>query len=1104
MKWWNGVLVPIVVLALMQGNAAYGAFDPLQDPALIGWWKCDEGQGNVVADASAAHHDGTFVDGNPAWVPGAVGNAIDLIDPTLVEVPPMGLTLTEATIIGWVLPHGPQVRWASIIMHRGPGPAHGFNLTETRQLAYHWNGLATTYNFRGNAYYVNDEWTHCALTIEPTKATFYVNGVEAAVNAIAHTAATWDGRVWFGGDRTYTGTRHIKGALDEILFFRRALTAAEIKSLVPPKLKATKPSPADGATNITMPLLQWTAGEMAVFHNVYLGTTPQLTEAHLVGKSQPFAMLYYLQGFAPGTTYYWRVDEITAAGVVTTGDVWRFTTAAVTATQPVPPDGAAYVTTSATLSWTAGQNAVMHDVYVGANRADVESGAAGAFKGKQATTSLQLDGLARGTTYYWRVDEVAVNGSKVAGPVWSFTTRPVIAKPDPDFVGWWKLENEGSGAAIDYSGNDRDGILMGGPQWVDGYLGGALKVDGVDDYVETNYAQDLAKWTVCTWVMSPAAPAATAATGPVHREKNFQINWNHGTAADRGAAGLRVGGTWSFASFGTLSANTWYHLAASFDGTTLKAYTNGVLITTTPVSGVPDAEVGTLKFGRHSTTATNFFAGTIDDVRVYGRALTDEEIKKAMQGDPLLASNPQPAHGVSVDIQNVADLAWTAGEGAAQHDVYFGKDLAAVKAASPTSPEYKGRQAGTSFSLAGLVEIGGGSYFWRIDEVAADGTIHKGSVWTFTIPGYLIVDEFESYTDDEGNRIYETWEDGWVNGTGSVVGNLQAPFAERTVIHGGKQAMPMDYNNAKTPFYSEASQTFAPVRNWTDYGVTDLSLWFRGNPVRFVDKGNGAFTVGASGHDIWDNADDFRFVWKRLAGDGSIVVKVESIGNTNGWAKAGVMIRENLTAGSTMAYMIQSVASGVSFGWRQIADGTCGSSTQAGIMAPQWVKLTRKGNAFTAQYSADDKTWTDVKDATSGQPVSTTILMGASIYIGLCTTSHNATATTTAQYSGAATTGGVTGAWQETWIGDDRDLTNGAASLYLVVEDSAGKSVVVTHPDPAAVNVAAWTEWKVPLSSLTGVNLARVKMLYLGVGDRKNPVPDGTGRIYIDDIRVGK
>jgi regulation of enolase protein 1 (concanavalin A-like superfamily) len=359
---------------------------------------------------------------------------------------------------------------------------------------------------------------------------------------------------------------------------------------------------------------------------------------------------------------------------------------------------------------------------------------------------------------------------------------------------------------------------------------------------------------------------------------------------------------------------------------------------------------------------------------------------------------------------------------------------------------------------------------------------------------YLIVDEFESYTDAEGSRIYETWVDGWTNGTGSVAGNTTAPFAERTIVHSGMQAMPMDFNNTKTPFYSEVECTFSPLKNWMENDVTDLSLWFRGGPARFVDQGNGAFTVGASGHDIWDNADDFRFVFKQLNGNGSVTVRVESLVNTNGWAKAGVMIRESLAGGSTMAYMIQSFSNGVSFGWRQVADGTCGSQTQTGVNAPQWVKLTRTGNAFTAQYSADGKTWTDIKNAT-GQIVSTTVLMGANVLIGLCTTSHNAAATTTADYSGAATTGNVTGQWQVAWVGDDPDRTNSTAPLYAVVEDSAGKTAVATNPDPAAVNATAWTEWKIPLSSLTGVNPARSSAPRCG---RPEPRSDGSGRIYID------
>jgi hypothetical protein len=84
----------------------------------------------------------------------------------------------------------------------------------------------------------------------------------------------------------------------------------------------------------------------------------------------------------------------------------------------------------------------------------------------------------------------------------------------------------------------------------------------------------------------------------------------------------------------------------------------------------------------------------------------------------------------------------------------------------------------------------------------------------------------------------------------------------------------------------------------------------------------------------------------------------------------------------------------------------------------------------------------------------------------------------------------------------DSPRYNGKANLYVTVEDSAGKSA--TASDAALANAAAWTQWKIPLSSLTGVNLAKVKKLYLGVGDKKNPVADGAGRIYIDDVRVTK
>jgi hypothetical protein len=131
-----------------------------------------------------------------------------------------------------------------------------------------------------------------------------------------------------------------------------------------------------------------------------------------------------------------------------------------------------------------------------------------------------------------------------------------------------------------------------------------------------------------------------------------------------------------------------------------------------------------------------------------------------------------------------------------------------------------------------------------------------------------------------------------------------------------------------------------------------------------------------------------------------------------------------------------------------------------------------------------------------------TIAMSGSIYIGLCVSSHNATATTTAQFSNISTTGGVTGAWEVQAIGAAQPA-NTAAPLYVAVQDSAGKVKVITHPDPAATTLATWQQWRIPLSDLSGVKLTAVKKLIIGVGDRSNPKADGAGKLFIDDIGVG-
>ena len=460
---------------------------------------------------------------------------------------------------------------------------------------------------------------------------------------------------------------------------------------------------------------------------------------------------------------------------------------------------------------------------------------------------------------------------------------------------------------------------------------------------------------------------------------------------------------------------------------------------------------------------------------------------------PVQAREPQPATGATgVDLG--ATLNWRPGREAASHKVFFGANKDAVAGGTVTAVTVTDH----SFSPASLQF--GTTYYWKVDEVndAASTKSWNGEVWSFTTKEFQAVDDFEGYNDDD-NRIYDAWLDGLANSNGSVVGYMAAPFAERTIVHGGKQSMPMEYDNTKSPFYSEAESEFTSVQNWTVSGATDLSLWFQGNPAAFVDKGGNLLTVSGAGTDIWDVADNFRLVYKKLNGNGSITARVDSIVNTNVWAKAGVTIRETLDAGSRHAIAVVTPGNSCAFQWRPNADGV---STNVGwtgtaVTAPYWVRMTRTGNVFKAETSPDGKTWTQLG-------TDTTVAMGADVYVGLCVTSHDTARVTTAEYSNVSTTGTVTGAWQMAAIGVNPEPANSPDKLYVAVEDSTGKLAVVTHPNPAAVNLAVWTQWKIPLSSFTGVNLAKVKKMYIGVGDRKNPVADGTGIIYIDDIGFGR
>jgi hypothetical protein len=158
----------------------------------------------------------------------------------------------------------------------------------------------------------------------------------------------------------------------------------------------------------------------------------------------------------------------------------------------------------------------------------------------------------------------------------------------------------------------------------------------------------------------------------------------------------------------------------------------------------------------------------------------------------------------------------------------------------------------------------------------------------------------------------------------------------------------------------------------------------------------GSFTVTGAGADIWNTADAFQYVSTTMTGDGSIVARVATVQNVAAWTKAGVMMRETLSAGSRHALMLMSAGKGPSF-QRRVATNGVSTSTSGGTgTAPAFVKLTRAGNTITAFQSADGVAWTTVG--------SDTIAMAATIHVGLAVTSHVAGTLATATFDSTVVT----------------------------------------------------------------------------------------------------
>ncbi|MHC4739837.1 MAG: hypothetical protein ACYS9Y_13105, partial [Planctomycetota bacterium] len=433
--------------------------------------------------------------------------------------------------------------------------------------------------------------------------------------------------------------------------------------------QASNPNPGNGATDVSINTdLSWSAGSGATSHDVYFGTS---SPGAFQGNQT--ATTFDTGSMANDTTYYWRIDEINAAGT-TAGSVWSFTTivaAPAQASNPSPANSATDVSISADLSWTAGSGATSHDVYFGTT-------SPGTFQGNQTATTFEPGTMANDTTYYWRIDEVNAAGT-TTGNVWNFTT---IVSTGDQIIGWWELD-EGSGSTVaDSSAYANNGTILGNTAWTDdAERGWCLDFPGnTTDYVtipnESDY--DLTgNMTVMAWMKASYIDWRNFST--IIAKGQDPTGWALQKAGRDNAMSFYVGVSgmpWDGIKAGVgIFDNQWHHVAGVYDGSNAYIYIDGGLDSNSvPCSGSITTNDYDVYMGLNSQSMGRSWEDLISDVRVYNYALTQSEINDIYTGGPTppgQASSPSPADSAT-DVSINADLSWTAGSGATSRDVYFG------------------------------------------------------------------------------------------------------------------------------------------------------------------------------------------------------------------------------------------------------------------------------------------------------------------------------------------------------------------------------------------------------------------------------------------------
>ncbi|WP_166437305.1 LamG-like jellyroll fold domain-containing protein [Niastella caeni] len=645
-----------------------------------------------------------------------------------------------------------------------------------------------------------------------------------------------------------------------------------------------------------------------------------------------------------------------------------------------------------------------------------------------------------GTTYYYVLaayDSTGEFGNSV----------PVTPVVTTGAYSYWNFNDSSATSAMDLWGN-RKATLNSGVTRVAGAIKQGIKLDGTSNgyaSLPTGAVSSLNDFTISGWVKLDVA-------GNWARVFDFGTGTNVYMFLGRTNTGLlryaiTTGGgskEQGINSNTTISTGVYTHVAVTWSGNVGILYMNGQEVGRNSAMTLKPSNLGNTTqnwFGRSQYSADAYLNGILDDIRIYNRQLSALEVVNLVNS--AAPSQPSGLTVTSAATKNI-QLTWTASTGATSYS---------IKRSTISGSGYTVIASATGASFTDTTIAGGGPYYYIVTAKA--GLFESAPSNQVTV---LLAPAAVTYP------IATSWNKridvSWVGASGATsytvkrtTGGDTTTIATVTGVTYSDTSVTNETAYSYVIYAANAAGTGAASAVATAAPVNQPNSWLHNDIGSTVLTGNAGYANGitayGSGADIWGNADAFHYTYQSLSGNGAIVARIASLQNyatsttINGAAKAGVMVREALTAGARHGLVNVTPTGGMEFIKRIANNGSTTATSTAGITAPYWVKLVRNKDTLTTYRSADGIGWTTV-----GSQIYTTL--ATNVYIGLAVCSHNTGVITRGVFdtvSLATTLPVITSAKTDTAIGAS------SFSFTVTATNSAFRYAAAGLPGGLAINI---------------------------------------------------